>query len=163
MEIALHDRRRRPIGRVRVDPAARPVRVKATADDGTVHDAFLEWERAVDDAGQLRACVACGCPRLYRRKTLPRVTPFVLVLAAAGAVAGALGYSSDPAVLTALVALLAVDVAVLFLARTQLVCYRCTTSYADLRVARYHRPWDARTAAEPDAQPEPAEPAGGPG
>jgi hypothetical protein len=60
MEIALHDRRRRSIGRVRVDPAARPVRVKAESDDGAVHDAFLEWERAVDDAGQLRACVACG-------------------------------------------------------------------------------------------------------
>ena len=154
MEIALHDRRRRPVGRVRVDPAARPVRVKVTADDGTAHDAFLEWERAVDDAGQLRACVACGCQRLYRRKTLPRMTPFVLVLAGAGVVAGALGYSSHPVVLAALVVLLALDVAVLFVARTQLVCYRCGTSYADLRVARYHRAWDARTAQEPDARPE---------
>ena len=154
MEIALHDRGRRPIGRVRVDPAARPVRVRVTAEDGTVHDAFLEWERAVDDAGQLRACVACGCQRLYRRKTLPRMTPFVLVLAGAGVVAGVLGYSSHPAVLAALVVLLALDVAVLFVARTQLVCYRCGTSYADLRVARYHRAWDARTAQEPDARPE---------
>ena len=135
MEIALHDRLRRPVGRVRVDPAARPVRVKATADDGSMHDAFLEWERAVDDAGQLRACVACGCQRLYRRKTLPRMTPFVLVLAA-------------------LVILLALDIAVLFVARTQLVCYRCGTSYAGLRIARYHRPWDARTAQEPDARPD---------
>lgn len=156
MEIVLNDRLRRPIGRVRVDPAARPVRVRAVADDGAAHDAFLEWERALDDAGQLRACVACGCPRLYRRKTLPRMTPFVLVLAAAGVVAGALGYSSHPAVLAALVALLALDVAVLIVARTQLVCYRCGTAYSGIRVARYHRAWDQRTAQEPDARPEPA-------
>lgn len=152
MEILLNDRRRRPMGRVRVDPAARPVLVKVTDAQGRTSDAYLEWEHALDDAGQLRACVACGCHKLYRRKTLPRVTPFVLVLAAAGVVAGALGYSSHPVVLSALVALLLVDIAVLIVARTQLVCYRCGSEYGQTRIARYHAPWDARVAAEPDAQ-----------
>ncbi|MFO0961408.1 MAG: hypothetical protein U0625_00725 [Phycisphaerales bacterium] len=155
MEILLHDRRRRPVGRVEVDPSARPVLVKVTDAQGQPQDAYLEWERALDDAGQLRACVACGCQRLYRRKTLPRVTPFVLVLAAAGVVAGVLGYSSDPVVLGALVVLLAMDVAVLIVARTRLVCYRCGSQYSRTKIARYHRAWDARTAAEPECQPEP--------
>jgi len=70
-------------------------------------------------------------------------------------VAGVLGYSSDPLVLAALVALVVLDLAVLALARTQLACYRCGTVYGRVAIARYHRPWDARTAAEPECQPDP--------
>jgi len=69
---------------VTVDPRARPSIVRAVAPDGSARDAFLDWEKALDDAGRLRSCVACGCPRLYRRRTLPRFAPFALVLAAAG-------------------------------------------------------------------------------
>jgi hypothetical protein len=64
-----------------------------------------------------------------------------------------LGYSSDPIVLAALVALLVLDGAVLVLARVQLVCYRCGSAYGGAPIARYHRAWDARVAAEPDNQP----------
>jgi len=142
------------VGAAHVDPAARPTLVRAKAADGTERETFLEWERAVDDAGQLRACIACGCQHLYRRRTLPRFAPFALVLAGAGVVAGVLGYSSDPLVLVALVALLALDAAVLVLARTELACYRCGTTYGRVRIARYHRTWDARTAAEPECQPD---------
>lgn len=154
MDLMLHDRSRRPIGRARVDPAARPTRVRAVARDGSEHEAYLDWERALDDAGQLRACVACGCRRLYRRRTLPRVVPFALVLAAAGLVAALLGYSSHPAVMAVLVALLVLDGVALVAARTVLVCYRCGTVYRNAPVARFHGAWDAAVAAEPECQPD---------
>lgn len=156
MDVLLRDRSRRTIGIVTVDPRARPAIVRAAAPDGSVRDAFLDWEQALDDAGRLRSCVACGCQRLYRRRTLPRFAPFALVLAAAGVVVGALGYSSHPAVLLALVALVVLDVAVLVLARTELVCYRCGSCFRRTGIARQHQAWDARTAAEPDCAPEPA-------
>lgn len=148
MDLDLRDRDGQPVGKASVDPAARPSIVRAVAEDGSPREVLLDWEQALDDGGCLRACVACGCRDLYRRRSLPRFAPFALVLAAAGVVAGVLGYSSDPLVLTALVALVALDVAVLALARTQLVCYRCGTRYAGARIARYVRAWDARTAAD---------------
>lgn len=153
MDIQIRDRSRQPIGVAQVDPAARPMLVRAIAADGAPHEIYLDWEHALDDAGQLRSCVTCGCQHLYRRRTLPRFAPFALVLAGAGVVAGVLGYSSDPIVLAALVALLVLDGAVLVLARVQLVCYRCGSAYGGAPIARYHRAWDARVAAEPDNQP----------
>jgi hypothetical protein len=153
MDIQIRDRSRQPIGMAQVDPAARPMLVRAIGPNGTERETYLDWEHALDDAGQLRSCVACGCQRLYRRRTLPRYAPFALVLAGAGVVAGVLGYSSDPIVLAAMVALLVLDGAVLVLARVQLVCYRCGTAYGGAPIARYHRPWDGRVAAEPDNLP----------
>jgi len=153
MDIQIRDRNRQPVGMAQVDPATRPMLVRAIAPDGAQHETYLDWEHALDDAGQLRSCVACRCQRLYRRRTLPRFAPFALVLAGAGVVAGVLGYSSDPIVLAALVALLVLDGAVLVLARVQLVCYRCGTAYGGAPIARYHRTWDARIAAEPDNVP----------
>ena len=147
MRMRLRDRDGRELGTASADPAARPPRVAARARDGTVRDAFLDWERALDDAGCLRKCVACGCPHLYRRRTPVWFSPFALVLAAAGVVAAVMGLSSDPLVLAALVALVMVDAAVLAFVPTRLVCYRCGTSYRGARVARMHRAWDARTAA----------------
>ena len=155
MKVQIRDRSRRPIGVASVDPSARPMRVRAMAADGSEQDVYLDWERAIDDGGRLRSCIACGCPHVYRQRTLPRFAPFALVLAGAGVVAGVLGYSSDPLVLAALVALVVLDLAVLALARTQLACYRCGTVYGRVAIARYHRPWDARTAAEPECQPDP--------
>jgi hypothetical protein len=155
MQVTIRDRARRTIGAATVDPAARPTIVRASAADGSHREVYLDWERAVDDGGCLRSCVACGCQRLYRRRTLPRFAPFALVLAAAGVVVGVLGYSNDPLVLAALVLFVGLDAAVLVLARTELVCYRCATSYRGGRIAKYHRPWDARTAADPDCAPDP--------
>lgn len=156
MELEIRDREGRSVGRAAVDPALRPPIARATAEDGSSREVLLDWERALDDGGCLRACVACGGRRLYRKRSLPRFAPFALVLAAAGVVAGVLGYSSDPAVLAALVALVALDAAVLVLARTQLCCYACGTTYSRARIARYIRPWDARAAA--DARDEAREP-----
>ena len=163
MKVQIRDRSRRPVGVASVDPAQRPTRVRAVAADGSEHEVSLDWERAIDDGGSLRSCVTCGCPHIYRRRRLPTFAPFALVLAGAGVVAAVLGYSSDPLVLSAMVALVVLDLAVLALGRRQLVCYRCGTVYGHVAIARYHRPWDARTAAEPECQPDPEAPASGSG
>lgn len=153
MDIQIRDPSRQPVGVAQVDPTARPMLVRVVSPNGLEQEIYLDWEHALDDAGQLRSCVVCGCQRLYRRRTLPRFAPFALVLAGAGVVAGVLGYSSDPIVLTALVALVFLDGAVLVLARVQLVCYRCGTAYGSAPIARYHRTWDARIAVDPDSLP----------
>lgn len=145
------------LGRIDVDTVARPnlVRLPTLPADGsppaadreTGTERFLNWDGALDDAGHLRKCLICGCDRLYRRKTLPQVTPFVVLLAFAGAVIGLLGYSNNPVVLPGLVVLLVIDIATLALASERLVCYQCGSVYSKLRIARYHRRWD-RTEAE---------------
>lgn len=148
MEVEIHDRSRQRIGTATVNPQQRPSLVRVQVVDGKEQEVYLDWEGALDDAGRLRSCVVCRCPQLYRRRTLPRFAPFALVLAAAGVVAGFLGYSSNPVVLVALVALVGLDVMVLFLARTELVCYRCNSVYRQIPVARYHRAWDVRIATD---------------
>ena len=152
MQIRLRDIERRPVGTAEVNPAARPPRIEVRAADGSVREVFLDWEQALDDAGCLRACVACRCQELYRRRTPIWFTPFALVLAAAGLVAAMTGHSSDPLVLAALVMLVVVDVAVLALVPTRLICYRCGTSYSGMPIARQHRRWAARPAARAAAR-----------
>lgn len=144
MRIELRDEHRRRIGRIMVDPALRPTRVAVVDSDREV---FLNWDTALDDAGHLRRCVACGCPDLFREKAFPQVTVFVVVLAFAGAVVGALGYATTPPMLIAMGIVLAIDIAILLFSRRRLVCYRCRTSYHGLPPARYHRSWD-RSIAE---------------
>ena len=137
------------LGRVEIDLAARPNLVQLPPPElgGSGSERFLHWDGAVDDGGCLRKCVVCNGGTLYRSKVLPLVTPFVGVLAFVGAVVGLLGYATNPLVLPALVVLLIVDVATLALARERLVCYRCGSTYAGARVARYHRRW-SRSEAE---------------
>ncbi|MHC4245742.1 MAG: hypothetical protein GWP75_10995 [Planctomycetia bacterium] len=131
------------VGRIEFDPETRPVRIRPDASE---RDVFLEWDGAVDDAGQLRACVICGDRHLYRARTLPQVTPFVILIALAGATISLLGFANSAWVLGMLVVVLAIDVGVLLLARTRLICYRCGSIYDDLRVAGYHRRWDPTLA-----------------
>jgi hypothetical protein len=147
MRMRLRDLDGRDLGTASADPSSRPPRVTAEARDGRRREVYLDWERALDDAGCLRKCVACGCGRLYRRRTPVWFSPFALVLASAGVVAAVMGHSSDPLVLGALIVLVLVDVAVLAFVPTRLVCYRCGTSYRGARVARMHRAWDPRVAA----------------
>lgn len=143
MRIELRDENRRRIGRIVVDPALRPTRVTIVDSDREV---FLTWDTAQDDAGHLRRCVVCDCPDLFREKAFPQVTVFVVVLAFAGAVLGALGYATTPPMLIAMGIVLAVDIAILLFSRRRLVCYRCRTSYHGLPPARYHRSWDRAMA-----------------
>ena len=142
------------LGRVEIDEAARPVRIRPPLAE---RDLFLEWDGALDDAGHLRACVACGHPRLYRRRSLPQVTPFVVLLALALATIALLGFATSPAFLAILVVVLLVDIGVLVVARTRLVCYRCGSVYDKVPIARYHRNWDPATA-ERDAPADPTDP-----
>jgi hypothetical protein len=150
MRMALRDLRRRRVGRIDVDPAARPTRVRVP---GSERDVFLSWDVALDDAGQLRRCVACGCTDLFREKNFPQITPFVVALAFAGAVIGALDLATTP-MLAAMALVLVADVAILVFSRRRLVCYRCRTSYHELPIARYHRTWDRATAERHPATTE---------
>lgn len=145
MLVDLRDSSRRRIGRLEIDAAQRPALVRVPRREAPPQEVFLNWDQAVDDSGCLRHCVACG-GRLYRTRTLPQVTPFVVVLAAAGAVIAAFGFAANPWVYGTLVAVLILDVLVLLLARDRLVCYRCLSVYDRLPVARYHRRWDPREA-----------------
>lgn len=116
-------------------------------------EVFLNWDTAVDDAGQLRRCVACGCPDMFTEKAFPVVTGFIVVLAFIGAIVGALGLATNLPVLLTMAGVLALDVAILVFSRRRLGCYRCRTTYYDLPIARHHRAWD-RSAA--DRYPAPA-------
>lgn len=158
MRIELRDLDRKRIGRVDVDAARRPTRVAVPAAGREV---FLKWDTALDDAGQLRRCVVCGCSDLFSEKAFPQVTGFVVVFAFAGAVVGALGYANTPPVLIAMLAVLVLDVAIFIFSRRRLVCYRCRSSYHRLPIARYHGTWD-RPTAERHAPPAALDDASGP-
>ena len=161
MRIDLRDESRERIGRIEVDPSLRPTRVSIVE---TGREVFLDWDTAVDDAGHLRRCVACGCQDLYRTKAFPQVTGLVVVLAFAGAIVGALGFATPP-VLSVMVCVLVADVGILLFARKRLVCHRCRSSFHGLPIAKYHPGWD-RTVAErhsthpapPSAPPAPEAP-----
>jgi len=149
MRIAFRNLERRMIGRMEIDPDARPTRVRPP---GAERDVFLEWEGAVDDAGRLRKCVVCGCGDLFREKVFPQVTGLVVVLAFTGATVGVFGsvlsrqQTITTPLLAVMVAVLLADVGILLFARSRLVCYRCRTSYHDVPIARYHRSWDRGVA-----------------
>lgn len=161
MRIELRDQQQgRRIGRIDVDPAQRPTRVGVMdASNGTLREQFLNWEAAVDDAGRLRRCVACGCTELYREKAFPQITGIIVVLAFVGAVIGLLGFVNTP-VLTLMIVVLVVDTGILLFSRQRLVCYRCRSSYHGLPIARYHRYWDRATG---ERYPQPATSSNGQG
>ena len=148
MRIELRDERRERVGRIEVDSAERPTRVSVMRPGRPEPgEAFLNWDSALDDAGQLRRCVACGCHDLVREKAFPQVTGFVIVMAFVGAVVGLFGLATNLPVLIIMIGVLVLDVAILLFSRRRLVCYRCRTSYHELPIARYHRTWD-RTQAD---------------
>ncbi|UCD74113.1 MAG: hypothetical protein JSV91_10020 [Phycisphaerales bacterium] len=158
MRIELRDERRQRMGRIDVDPALRPTRVKIVDSDREV---FLNWETALDDGGRLRRCVACGCTDLFAEKVFPMLTGVVVVLAFAGFVVGALGFfgairfAGSPHVLVAMSVILVLDVAILLFSRRRLVCYRCRSSFHGLPIARYYRSWDRSIAEGHPPPPSP--------
>jgi hypothetical protein len=142
------------LGRVEIDEASRPLRVRPPLAD---RDVFLDWDGAIDDSGHLRSCIVCGHPRVYRARSLPQMTPFVVLLALGLATIALLGFATSPAFLALLAIVLVADIGVLVLARTRLVCYRCGSVYERLGIARYHQHWDSATAerdAPADAAPD---------
>jgi hypothetical protein len=158
MRIEYRDQQRKNVGRMEVDVAARPTRVPII--ERGFHDAqreaFLSWEGVLDDSGQVRRCIACGCPDLFREKAFPQVTGLVVVMAFVGAIVGVLGLANNLPALLGLTALLALDVAILVFSTRRLVCYQCRTSYHNLALARYHRTWDRAIAERYPASNAPA-------
>lgn len=141
----LRDAARRRIGRVMIDPAQRPVRVRIDSGPRAGETVYFDWEGALDDAGHLRRCVSCGGP-LYRAKRLPQVTPFLSGLLVVAVVVAALGHSTSAWLVGGIVVLALVDLSVLLLALPRLVCYCCGSAFGQTPIARYISGWDSRTA-----------------
>lgn len=158
MRVMVRQIDRSKVGEIHADPEQRPARVRTLDTDQEV---FLDWERAFDDSGQLRRCIICGSDHLFQHKTFPQITPFVVVLAFALSLIGVLGYVTDIAILIGMTGVLLLDIAILFFARTRLVCYRCRSQYRNLEIAEYHRRWDRATEARLRNQTE-RRPAGNP-
>ena len=144
MRVLVRQIDRSKVGEIQADAEQRPARARTLDTDQEV---FLDWERAFDDSGQLRRCIICGSDHLFQHKTFPQITPFVVVLAFALSLIGVLGYVTDITILIGMTGVLLLDVAILFFARTRLVCYRCRSQYRDLEIAEYHRRWDRATEA----------------
>ena len=146
MRIEVHDTARRRRGTLEVDPTKRPPRAqlhqRRGQDSDKREEVFLNWDGAQDDAGHLRKCVVCGCPSLFRHRTLPSVTPIVVILAFAGAALGILGYATSPWVTGLLIAVLAAELCIIVVARVEVVCYRCRSRYQDTNPAPYHTAFD---------------------
>ena len=153
MLLDLRSRDDKHLGQIELSNSERPTCVRL---EGSDRDHFLFWDSAIDDGGHLRTCVACGGGQLYKARSFPQVTPFVVVLAFAGAGLALMGFATEWWILILLAVVLVVDVAVLLLAESRLVCYGCGSVYRRLAIARYHGPWD-RTVAEKidDAIPNP--------
>ncbi len=143
MRIEPRDNIGRRLPRLEVDERARPARVQSASG---APDIFLRWDESIDDAGALRRCILCGCNDLYARKNMPRLTPFVVVLAFSGTTVALLGYATNPITYGVLATVLLVDILTLVLATRQLVCYGCGAVYTALLIARYHHRWDRAVA-----------------
>lgn len=121
------------------------MRVRIESGPRRGETAYLDWEGALDDAGHLRRCIACGGP-LFRAKRIPQVTPFLSALLAAAVAVAALGESTSAWLVGGIITLAAIDIAILLLARPRLVCYGCGSAFLNVPIARYVRRWDARIA-----------------
>lgn len=104
----------------------------------------LDWDRALDDAGNLRHCPVCGCPDLYSSKAVPQVTGFVVLAGAAVLAVLLAGLGQLVIGLTAFVTLLVVDIVILISSRRRLTCYQCGTDFTGIPVAKGHPRWSAR-------------------
>ncbi len=140
VRIELRNQQRRRLFSVEIDlknpsPVVRP-------PDGNGPEVYLDWDRTLDDKGQLRQCPVCGCRELFVRKDFPQVTGFVIVVLAVvvSVFMFGLGHRLWALALLGLVAL-ADAVIYLFTGRC-LVCYRCRSEFRDLPIPRGHPRWD---------------------
>jgi hypothetical protein len=152
MRIELHDEQRQLVGEVEIDAAEQPSRARMANENREV---FLNWDIAIDDAGQLRRCLACGCRDMFREKVFPPIIGVIVVLNYAGLLIGVFGGAENVLVRIGMIVLLVLGLIVLLYSKTRLVCYTCRTSYYDLLIARYHRSWD-RAIADRHPAPTPA-------
>ncbi len=155
MQVIARDHERVSLGIAELDPAERAPRL-CVGPEGRQREFYLDWERAIDDGGHLRKCVLCGAEPLYRSRTLPRLTGIVGGLAVGIIAIGLAGHDVPTSVFVALGAVAVLDLAFLFLGRSQLSCYRCRTTYRGMPIARYHRAWGAATQRRIDASGQPS-------
>ncbi len=144
MRIDVRNRQRQRLFTVEVDPAHPPTVV------GSVH---LNWDRALDDEGHLRRCPVCSCPEMFRRRRLPQLTAFVLVLAAAGAGMVLYGVGLAMWAVLLLAAVAVVDVLIFLFSRSVLVCYRCRSEFSGMPIGRQHAGWEASVGDRYAARP----------
>jgi hypothetical protein len=108
----------------------------------------LNWDRALDDGGQLRHCPVCGCEDLYSHKPMPRLMVFVGILTLA--IAAMLGYGLGGVwrnvAIVLLLLVLAIDLIVWQAVKRRLTCYRCKAEFSGLRLRPRQRGWDRLVA-----------------
>lgn len=144
MRILIKDNQNQPRLTVHVDPAEPPTMVHATDDRGPAIS--LDWDQALDDKGQLRHCPVCGCPEFYKRKRVPQLTVFALVVAAAVIAMAFYGLGLSVPALIVLAAVLVFDLLIYLYADRYFVCYRCGSEFHDTSMAGVPRSWNANTA-----------------
>jgi len=103
----------------------------------------LDWDRALDDAGNLRHCPVCGCPDLYASKAVPQVTGFVVLAGAAVLAVLLAGLGQWVVGVAVFVVLGLVDVAILVSSRRRLTCYQCSTDFTGIKVPRDQPGWNS--------------------
>ena len=115
-------------------------------------EVFLDWNSTIDDSGNLRSCVLCR-GEVYRERTFPQITGFVIVLAFAGGVAGLLGLVTTLPMIIAMAIVLILDIVILLLSFNRLVCYKCGSRFSKLTIAPYHQKWDVTRAEQVQRTP----------
>ncbi len=160
MRIDIRNLQRRHLFRVEVDPqnpprivrppgSSPPALAAGTASSPVNHgegEIYLNWDQAIDDRGYLRHCPVCNCKDLYTRKMFPQITGFVIVTLGVALSLVLIGYRQSTAALVVLLVMIAADLAILFLSKRKLVCYRCRSEFHGLPVSRDQRPWDSAMA-----------------
>ncbi|MEM1108793.1 MAG: hypothetical protein AAGH99_08900 [Planctomycetota bacterium] len=144
MRIDIKDNQGNPRFSVHVDPANPPTVVKAT--DGRGPAVSLDWDRAVDDKGNLRHCPVCGCPEFYLKKNVPQLTVFALIIAAAVVASVFYGFGLPTPALIVLGMVLGVDLLIYLFAERYLVCYSCGSTFHETPLLPTDKPWDADLA-----------------
>jgi len=141
MHIELRNQRRERQFAVDLDLDDPPAIVHAPSGDGRpVH---LDWDRAIDDEQHLRRCPVCGCGDLFKRKPLPQLTAFAVIVLAAIIAMVVHGIGDEPMLaLAVFIAVTVVDIAIYLFTPRQLVCYNCRSAFSGLRIRRDHPRWD---------------------
>lgn len=139
MRIDVNNLDREPLFRAQVDQAQRPG--VARSSDGA-HEAALNWDRAIDEGGQLRRCPVCGCRELFARRDFPQAVGLGIVVVA-GVLATVL-FAMGQVVLSvmALGGTVVIDGAILLMTGRCLVCYRCRSEFRGLTIERGYPAWD---------------------
>lgn len=162
MRMDVYNEQGQRVATVAVDPDSPPTVVHGRAADGFSEEHYLDWDRTFDDVGHLRKCPVCQCDDLFQRRPIPPVTGFVVVLAVGLVCLALWGLTSAPLgwMLAVLVAVIAVNAAIVAMAGRYLQCYRCASRFRQIVVGRDRAEWDAAVAERYRTEDPPARPSG---